>query len=514
MYPLFNQTFDNPYLITIEKDLLTALLRVTVPEHLNYSFLYYKQLKHPKTRFISSIMNTKLSPSPQPSTSSTSSPIQTPNQSIEVEGCQKCGKDDDHPHLLLCENCNDEWHTYCLDPPLTKVPDGDFFCTKCKHLLQIFVNNTNDELDQRVAALNPSFTQRFGEIIWAYGGNGFGWWPACIYDPRLTVGGARKLALKNMGKKHLVYFFGCTDAPFTVLPDNKCMAWIDGLMEDWDTGKVAKSTGKNRAMMFEWALQAAITENDKPIECRLDWNHEEDPFIINNKVKIQQNQVIGGVGVASNNNSDNKKKASTNTSVQNEKKRKRSKSVNQDDKNDDNVEPMRKSNRSAKPSSLLASLQQQQEEKKKKKKTNHQSVTDVLLHAIHDATEIEDSFDNDHGDQFFCKILFKSKSSKSVGNSESDEDKNGMYDVNIGFIMLSKKSSTFADARKKIKSEFDEDNDLMLSNWKFYIPHLGPMSKKQETMFGSMFEMLLKNGDGRIGSGSSRNPLKVIIYEI
>ncbi len=45
-----------------------------------------------------------------------------------TEGCRKCGKDDDHAHLLLCEICNDEYHTYCLDPPLDYVPEGDFFC--------------------------------------------------------------------------------------------------------------------------------------------------------------------------------------------------------------------------------------------------------------------------------------------------------------------------------------------------------------------------------------------------
>ena len=49
----------------------------------------------------------------------------------QSEGCRKCGKDDDHPHLLLCEFCNDEYHTYCLDPPLNYVPEGDFFCGKC-----------------------------------------------------------------------------------------------------------------------------------------------------------------------------------------------------------------------------------------------------------------------------------------------------------------------------------------------------------------------------------------------
>ena len=43
-------------------------------------------------------------------------------------GCLVCGKDDDHPNILLCEGCNDEYHTYCLRPALNSIPEGDWFC--------------------------------------------------------------------------------------------------------------------------------------------------------------------------------------------------------------------------------------------------------------------------------------------------------------------------------------------------------------------------------------------------
>jgi hypothetical protein len=49
--------------------------------------------------------------------------------SIE-SGCRICGFDDDHANLLLCEGCDKEVHTYCLNPPLEKVPTGDWFCGK------------------------------------------------------------------------------------------------------------------------------------------------------------------------------------------------------------------------------------------------------------------------------------------------------------------------------------------------------------------------------------------------
>ena len=45
-------------------------------------------------------------------------------------------------------------------------------------------------------------------------------------------------------------------------------------------GKTVRGAGKARTLMFEWALQAAMSEHDKPIEYRLDWNHEEDPFVV------------------------------------------------------------------------------------------------------------------------------------------------------------------------------------------------------------------------------------------
>jgi hypothetical protein len=44
------------------------------------------------------------------------------------DGCKVCRRDEDHANLLLCESCNDEYHIYCLNPPLTSVPDEDFFC--------------------------------------------------------------------------------------------------------------------------------------------------------------------------------------------------------------------------------------------------------------------------------------------------------------------------------------------------------------------------------------------------
>lgn len=50
--------------------------------------------------------------------------------------------------------------------------------------------------------------------------------PAFIYDPRLTIGNVRQLAKKNLGKRHLVYFFECHDAPFSVLTTSKITKYV------------------------------------------------------------------------------------------------------------------------------------------------------------------------------------------------------------------------------------------------------------------------------------------------
>eukprot|EP00977_Amphora_coffeiformis_P000203 scaffold57_cov168-Amphora_coffeaeformis.AAC.3 len=62
------------------------------------------------------------------------------------------------------KGCDAESHIYCLNPPLLAVPEGDWFC----------------------------------------GGVGYGWWPACIFNPCLAIGAARTQATKNLGRRHLL----------------------------------------------------------------------------------------------------------------------------------------------------------------------------------------------------------------------------------------------------------------------------------------------------------------------
>uniref|UniRef100_A0A8C1W9C4 [histone H3]-trimethyl-L-lysine(4) demethylase n=1 Tax=Cyprinus carpio TaxID=7962 RepID=A0A8C1W9C4_CYPCA len=50
---------------------------------------------------------------------------------VDMYVCLVCGKGNDEDRLLLCDGCDDSYHTFCLIPPLNDVPRGDWRCPKC-----------------------------------------------------------------------------------------------------------------------------------------------------------------------------------------------------------------------------------------------------------------------------------------------------------------------------------------------------------------------------------------------
>ena len=45
--------------------------------------------------------------------------------------CESCGSKDAE-NMLLCDGCDAGYHTQCLRPALTAVPEGDWYCSKCQ----------------------------------------------------------------------------------------------------------------------------------------------------------------------------------------------------------------------------------------------------------------------------------------------------------------------------------------------------------------------------------------------
>ncbi|KDO24257.1 hypothetical protein SPRG_09892 [Saprolegnia parasitica CBS 223.65] len=49
----------------------------------------------------------------------------------QTKACRLCSSDSNLSQIILCDCCDDEYHLYCLVPPLTDVPSGDWFCPFC-----------------------------------------------------------------------------------------------------------------------------------------------------------------------------------------------------------------------------------------------------------------------------------------------------------------------------------------------------------------------------------------------
>jgi len=455
------------------------------------------------------------------------------SKKTEDVGCVVCGEDDDHANLLICERCDSEYHTYCLDPPLRSVPEGDFYCEKCKPFvlgksLQQQTDSTSDSialrnydislddgLDEMVNALPPQFTSRFGEVLWAAGGVGFGWWPSFVFDPRLTVGTARSLAKKNLGKKHLVYFFECNDAPFTVLTCSKLLRWEEGLLQEQDLGRTAKSMGKARAQAFEKAFHYAKSEVEKPIDMRMEWNHHSKLHSIHSgKRDCRDDDSISSRAKKSRSN----KKSPTNAIIPNSSKKNElpASSIETPVITTQTKNTRRHRATISKTSALINNDVSSFEEAEALAKALNESAREAKEQEQHN--KLKDK--NEASTLLFCQICIL-KDDSTYNNSFIDTA-NAVNSITapviepshqypsilvVGFISLSSKSN-FADARRVMNIELDDDGTLP-NKWKFYAPQLGPISRKQEEKLLLFDFLTLHTNDG-----SKLSPLKLLIQAL
>ena len=382
----------------------------------------------------------------------------------------------------------------------------------------------DDGLDALVSALPPVVTERFGDVVWAHGGSGFGWWPAFLYDPRLTTGSARQLARKFLGKRQLVYFFECLKTPFDCLVDSKIMNWDHGLAEDFHLGKIARANSKQRSQDFEQALQMAAMELSLPKEQRMEWNHPKLPS------PPEEQDILSPKSAAARQKRKGDKESSK--KKKKKRKRKRSRSRSSDDSSS--------SSTSSSSDDESSSYDRKRDRKKSKRKrrqldggfgflpspsenripsvehsqvpTNRRNLNQALAgledhrsNTLQPAQQIEPAED---GELFITLIL--RKTSSSVGS----EPNVGTSVETLGFCRLpSRKTSTFADARSVIGQEIDLPNGLQKDgSYKFFVPSLGPVSRKQETTLGPMWAFLRSStNDARLGNGSVQHPCKVLI---
>ncbi|XP_017439610.2 methyl-CpG-binding domain-containing protein 9 isoform X1 [Vigna angularis] len=70
---------------------------------------------------------------------------ETPKAPWDEGVCKVCGIDRDDDSVLLCDTCDAEYHTYCLNPPLARIPEGNWYCPSCvdgKHATQDVTERT------------------------------------------------------------------------------------------------------------------------------------------------------------------------------------------------------------------------------------------------------------------------------------------------------------------------------------------------------------------------------------
>ena len=79
-------------------------------------------------------------------------------------------------------------------------------------------------------------------------------------------------------------------------------------------------------------------------------------------------------------------------------------------------------------------------------------------------------------------------------------------DDHLGFLIMNSYNATFADVRAAIQDEVDPDA-LHGKAWKFAMPSLGPISRKQEELLGPVTNFMEKAFSNRLGDGSAVNPI-------
>ncbi|XP_076642179.1 ubiquitin-like with PHD and ring finger domains 1 [Halictus rubicundus] len=82
--------------------------------------------------------------------------LDNPSKTCRECGCRICaGKQDEH-NLLLCDECNFAFHLGCLTPPLTSIPEEDYwYCPECKNDANEIVK-AGDKLKQKKRKTNEN----------------------------------------------------------------------------------------------------------------------------------------------------------------------------------------------------------------------------------------------------------------------------------------------------------------------------------------------------------------------
>jgi PWWP domain len=311
-----------------------------------------------------------------------------------------------------------------------------------------------------VAALPESVTSRFGELCWAQGGSGYSWWPSMIFDPRRTEEPARTEGNRYLGTKYLVYFLECPENPFICLHNRQIKPWFDGFIEDFHTGKVAKSFGKQRLIQFQRALLVASHAVDLPPHQRMDLN----ALSVVRHVKKSRRRSSSSRKAESTTADNDGGGGGGDGGIVTRKRRRSSTTVNSDE-------------------TMIT-----------KQENTRRPRSRAMIESQQDGYASDES-------KIMCKIVLKRIDAN---------------DKNIGMVFLSSvENATFSDVRHEIEKDLYGDLLPPDLDWRFYLPQACvPVSKRQETSMGSFYNILSKESDGKVGSGTFKSPVEIFIAEV
>ena len=105
------------------------------------------------------------------------------------KSCQVCGIGDiDEDWILICDCCDQEYHTYCLKPVIHEIPTGDWFCPLCSttgrttELQTYFATHAQMQRKMKTAGAHQVWRRR-RQVAWAQSLEAEG------YTPRAAAAG-------------------------------------------------------------------------------------------------------------------------------------------------------------------------------------------------------------------------------------------------------------------------------------------------------------------------------------
>lgn len=316
-----------------------------------------------------------------------------------------------------------------------------------------------------------------------------------------------------------------------MLGEHKLTNWEDGILEEYDAGKVARSS-KSRSVSFEKALQVARLENGRPMEMRMDWNHQGNLVVVQQpkipkgasgggggarqSVTSPVNHAGGGNGDYYNQHLHLSKKIKPSPTSSSSKSLTRVTSSSSIHNNNTSNNNNTNNNKTAAPAHSVS--QNSTGNEKLTITVNRKNMNSAIMSLSYDgANAIEPLEDG----RLVCKILRKIPLSSNCGGDHGTLVSEGMeFSNNVGFVTLrSRQTATFECVRQAIENDFDNDcfqqvNNKKSNGWKFYVPKLGPVSVKQERKIGPVLEFLRSTtSDVQLGNGTASNPLKIVIMD-